>query len=98
VHYVERPKEGANQGKTSAISDAQAAALLEVPPSHAPKGIRDRAILAVFLFHAVRRAELCDLRVKDYGQREGIKHLTVRGKGGKMRFDSPLFRAVALNI
>ena len=61
VHGVERPKEGANQGKTPAISDAQAAALLEAPPRHTLKGLRDRAILAVFLFHAVRRAELCDL-------------------------------------
>lgn len=86
VHGVERPKEGANQGKTPAISDDQAAALLEVPPFHTLKGMRDRAILAVFLFHAVRRAELCDLRIKDYGEREGIKHLTIRGKGGKIRF------------
>lgn len=86
VHGVERPKEGANQGKTPAISDSQAAALLDAPPLHTLKGKRDRAILAVFLFHAVRRAELCDLRVRDYGDREGIKHLTIHGKGGKIRF------------
>jgi integrase/recombinase XerD len=48
--------------------------------------VRDRAILAVFLFHAVRRAELCSLRVKDYSERKGIKHLTVHGKGGKIRY------------
>jgi site-specific recombinase XerD len=86
VHGVERPKEGANQGKTPAISDAQAAALLEAPADDTLKGKRDRAILAVLLFHAVRRAELCDLRIKDYGEREGIKHLTIHGKGGKIRF------------
>lgn len=86
VHGVERPKEGANQGKTPALSDGQAAALLDAPPGDTLKGKRDRAILAVLLFHAVRRAELCDLRVKDYGDREGIKHLTVHGKGGKIRF------------
>jgi integrase/recombinase XerD len=96
VHGVERPKEGANQGKTPAISDAQAVALLEAPPRHTLKGKRDRAILAVFLFHAVRRAELCDLRVKDYGDREGIKHLTVHGKGGKIRFIPVHARAVRL--
>jgi len=96
VHGVERPKEGANQGKTPAISDAQAAALLEAPPRHTLKGKRDRAILAVFLFHAVRRAELCDLRVKDYGEREGIKHLTVHGKGGKIRYIPAHPRAVRL--
>lgn len=96
VHGVERPKEGANQGKTPAISDAQAAALLEAPPRHTLKGKRDRAILAVFLFHAVRRAELCDLCVKDYGDREGIKHLRIHGKGGKIRFIAAHPRAVRL--
>jgi site-specific recombinase XerD len=96
VHGVERPKEGANQGKTPAISDAQAAALLEAPSRHTLKGKRDRAILAVFLFHAIRRAELCDLRVKDYGEREGIKHLTIHGKGGKIRYIPAHARAVRL--
>src|SRR6202034_2820529 len=33
VHGVERPKEGANQGKTPALSDAQASALLDAPAS-----------------------------------------------------------------
>jgi integrase/recombinase XerD len=40
----------------------------------------------VFLFHAIRRAELCSLRVKDYSERKGVKHLTVHGKGGKIRY------------
>lgn len=96
VHGVGRPKEGANVGKTPAISDAQAAVLLEAPPRHTLKGKRDRAILAVFLFHAVRRAELCDLRVKDYGEREGIKQLTIHGKGGKIRYIPAHPRAVRL--
>jgi integrase/recombinase XerD len=96
VHGVERPKEGANQGKTPAISDAQAAALLEAPPRDTLKGKRDRAILAVLLFHAVRRAELCDLRVKDYGEREAIQHLTIHGKGGKIRYIPAHPRAVRL--
>ncbi|MHC1763370.1 MAG: tyrosine-type recombinase/integrase [Verrucomicrobiia bacterium] len=96
VHGVERPKEGANQGKTPAISDEQAGALLEAPPLHTLKGKRDRAILAVLLFHAVRRAELSDLRVKDYGERQGTKHLTIHGKGGKLRFIPAHPRAVRL--
>lgn len=96
VHGVGRPKEGANQGKTPALSDAQAAALLEAPPRDTLKGKRDRAILAVLLFHALRRAELCALRVKDYGDREGIRHLTVYGKGGKIRFVPVHPRAIRL--
>jgi site-specific recombinase XerD len=85
VHGVERPKEAANQGKTPANSDAQAAALLDAPSRQTLKGKRDSAILAVLLFHALRRAELCDLQVNDYAEREGIKHLTIHGKGGKPR-------------
>jgi len=96
VHGVERPKEGANQGKTPAISDEQASALLEAPGRVTIKGKRDSAILAVLLFHALRRAELCDLKIKDYGEREGIKHLTVHGKGGKIRFIPVHPRAVRL--
>jgi len=86
VNGVERPSEGANEGKTPALSDEQAAKLLDAPPPHTLKGVRDRAILAVFLFHAIRRGELCLLRVKDYSERKGVKHLTIHGKGGKIRY------------
>ncbi len=86
VNGVERPTEGANEGKTPALSDEQTNALLSAPPPHTLKGKRDRAILAVFLFHAVRRAELCFLRVKDYSERRGVKHLCIHGKGGKIRY------------
>jgi len=49
-------------------------------------GKRDRAILAVLLFHALRREEVCKLRVRDLQKREGLPHFFVRGKGGKVRF------------
>jgi integrase/recombinase XerD len=96
VHGVGRPKEGANEGKTPAISDAQASALLDAPSRHTLKGKRDRAILAVLLFHAVRRAELSSLRVKDYSERKGVKHLCVHGKGGKIRYIPAHPRAIQL--
>ncbi|MCC6695152.1 MAG: tyrosine-type recombinase/integrase [Candidatus Hydrogenedentes bacterium] len=86
VKGVARPKEGANEGKTPALSDAQAKQLLAAPPDHTMKGRRDRAILAVLLYHALRRAELCSLRVKDYSIRRGVQTLTVSGKGGKVRY------------
>ena len=65
VYGVLRPTEGANEGKTPAISDDQARQLLEAPPADTLKGKRDRAILAVLLYHGIRRSELCGLRVKD---------------------------------
>lgn len=96
VNGVERPKEGANEGKTPALSDAQASSLLNAPPGDSLKGRRDRAILAVFLFHAVRRAELCSLRVKDYSERRGVKHLCIHGKGSKIRYIPVHPRAIQL--
>ena len=83
---VKRPKEGANEGKTPALSDAQAKRLLEAPAANTLKGQRDRAILAVLLYHALRRAELCVLRVKDYAVRRGIPTLAVLGKGSRWRY------------
>ncbi len=96
IKGVERPKEGANEGKTPALSDGQARQLAEAPRPRTLKGKRDRAILAVLLYHALRRAELCNLRVKDYAERRGIKHLRVHGKGGKIRYVPVHPRAITL--
>src|SRR5437867_3856775 len=63
VDGVKRPKVATNEGLTPAISDAQARALLNAPPAHTLKGKRDRAILATLLYHAIRREELCKLKV-----------------------------------
>ena len=46
---VKRPKVESNEGKTPAIGDGQARALLDAPPPETLKGKRDRAILAVLL-------------------------------------------------
>lgn len=86
VHGVKRPTEGANQGKTPAISDDQARALLAAPDPSTLKGKRDRAILAVLLYHGLRRAELCALKVQDMVARRGVMTLTVHGKRGKIRY------------
>jgi integrase/recombinase XerD len=83
---VQRPKEGANQGKTPAISDKQARQLLAAPVEGTLAGMRDRAILAVFLYQGPRRAEVAALRVGDLEERRGIPHFLFRGKGGKNRY------------
>lgn len=83
---VKRPAAGANEGKTPAISDDQARALLEAPPADTLKGKRDRAILSTFLFHGLRCEELCLLKVKDIHPRCGVLHLRIHGKGGKLRY------------
>lgn len=96
VNGVKRPREGANEGKTPALSDVQARCLLEAPASDTLKGRRDRAILAVLLYHGLRRGELCRLRVQDYQLRRGVPTLVVHGKGGKLRYLPMNSRAVRL--
>jgi len=86
VHGTKRPTEGANEGKTPAISDGQARQLLDAPSTDTLKGKRDRAILAILLYHALRRAELCALRIRDCEERRGIKHLRIYGKRAKIRY------------
>ncbi|WP_222932314.1 tyrosine-type recombinase/integrase [Allochromatium humboldtianum] len=86
VDGVKRPKANHNEGLTPALGDAQARALLEAPPADSLKGRRDRAILATLLYHALRREELCTLRVRDLQSREGVLHLRIEGKGDKIRF------------
>jgi integrase/recombinase XerD len=86
AHGVKRPSEGSNEGKTPAISDDQARMLLAAPSADTLKGRRDRAILAVLLYHGLRRDELCRLKVGDLEQRRGVMHLRVHGKGDKIRF------------
>jgi site-specific recombinase XerD len=86
VRGVARPGEDANEGKTPAIGDAQARALLEAPPQDTLKGLRDRAILSVFLFHGLRIGELCCLRVKDCQERRGVPHFRIHGKRSKVRY------------
>ena len=83
IRGVQRPKADSNEGKTPAIGDGQARALLNAPPTDT---LKDRAILAVLLYHGLRREELCTLKVRDVQDRSGVKHLRVHGKGSKIRF------------
>jgi integrase/recombinase XerD len=87
VKGVKRPKVDSYEGKTPALGDSQVRQLLDAPPADTLKGKRDRAILSVLLYHALRREELTKLLVKDFNQeRRGIAHLRVQGKGGKLRY------------
>ena len=65
VQGVERPKLTTSEGATAIISGNQANDLLDAPNPKTLKGKRDRAIIATFLFHALRRSELCDLGSSD---------------------------------
>lgn len=94
VDGVKRPKNDSHEGKTPAIGDHQARALLEAPDASTLPGLRDRAILATLLHHGLRSAELYALRLVDLQDRRGVRHLQVHGKGGKIRY-VPLHPAAA---
>jgi integrase/recombinase XerD len=86
VKGVKRPRSETDEGKTPALADHQARKLLIAPAEKSLKGIRDRAILATLLYHALRREELCKLTVRDFmHERGGVRHLRVSGKGEKTR-------------
>jgi site-specific recombinase XerD len=87
VKGVARPKTESGEGKTPALGDHQARKLLTAPQADSLKAKRDCAILSTLLFHALRREELCKLKVKDAQHaRKGVPHLRVSGKGGKTRY------------
>jgi integrase/recombinase XerD len=87
VKGVTRPKTESGEGKTPALGDHQARKLLVAPQADSLKAKRDCAILSTLLFHALRREELCKLKVKDAQHaRKGVPHLKVAGKGGKTRY------------
>jgi site-specific recombinase XerD len=87
VKGVKRPRSEGGEGKTPAIGDNQARDLLAAPAEDRVKDKRDRAILSTLLYHALRRDELCKLKVKDFKHaRRGVPHLNVSGKGDKTRY------------
>ena len=87
VKGVKRPRAESGEGKTPAIGDHQARDLLAAPDEDTIKDKRDRAILSTLLYHALRREELCKLKVKDFRHaRSGVPHLNVSGKGDKTRY------------
>src|SRR5665213_2167228 len=86
VKGVSRPKVEGYEGKTPAISDAQVRSLLNAPKGNGIKAKRDRAILSALFYHALRRAELCSLTVRDLHDRKAVKHFRIHGKDGKLRY------------
>jgi hypothetical protein len=69
VKGVKRPKTQSGEGATPTIGDHQARQLLAAPAKDTVKAKRDRAILSTLLFHALRREELCKLKVRISGTR-----------------------------
>ncbi len=86
VKGAKRPKVETNEGKTPAMSDQQARDLINAPDLNTLQGKRDRAMFSTFLYHGLRREELCKLKVRDIHLRRGVPFLRVHGKGSKIRY------------
>jgi site-specific recombinase XerD len=97
AHGVKRPRINSYEGTTPALSSHQAKLLLNAPDLYSPKGLRDRAMLAVLLFHGLRRQEVALLKISDLQMRDGIQHLRFQGKGGRLRY-IPLHGDAAISI
>ncbi len=68
----------------SLLTEAEVAAMLEVPDCREPIGMRDRALLEVFYSTGLRCAEVAGLDVGDVDLVEGVVFVRY-GKGGKQR-------------
>jgi site-specific recombinase XerD len=87
VKGVKQPKAESGERKTPLLGDHQARELLATPAQETIKHKRDRAILSTLLYHALRREELCKLKVKDFRHaRHGVQHIRVSDKGKKTRY------------
>jgi site-specific recombinase XerD len=77
------PQEGERTGNW--LSKGQAQALLDAPDITTPKGLRDRAILAVLIGCGLRREELVRLTLEHVQKRDGAwAIIDLRGKRNKI--------------
>ena len=82
---ISRPSVDNHVGKSKVINEAEARKLLSIPPLDTLKGKRDRAILSTFLYHGLRRAEVCDLKINSIYIDSGVQVFLIKGKGDKIR-------------
>ena len=82
---ISRPSVDNHIGKSKIINEAEARKLLSAPLPYTIKGKRDRAILSTFLYHGLRRAEVCDLKMSSMFVDNGVNVFLIKGKGDKIR-------------
>ena len=80
-------------------TEEEAQRLLDRPDASTLKGLRDRAILAVFLGCGLRRSEVANLTYRHIAQREGRwVVIDMIGKGGRVRTVAmPTWTKIALD-
>jgi len=85
VRSVRRPQVNSDQVESVVMTKKQAAALLSAPPGDTLMGMRDRAIVATFLYTGARIESICQLKVKDFFEDGGYMVLDFKVKGGRIK-------------
>jgi len=85
VRSVRRPQVNSDQVESVVMTKKQAAALLSAPPGDTLMGMRDRAIVATFLYTGARIESICRLQVKDFFEDGGYMVLDFKVKGGRIK-------------
>ena len=70
--------------------------MLDAPARDKPVGIRDRAILATFLYTGARIESICQLRVDDFFEDGGYMVLDFKVKGGRVTGVAPNPRHISI--
>ncbi len=84
VEGVERPDMRTGARPAPVLTGRQARKLLDAPASDTLRGLRDRAVLAVLLYHGLTRGELCGLATGDILREGGEPRLRVTGSRARM--------------
>lgn len=79
---IKRPRQDVLK-PTNDLSDEQIAKLLELVDTLSGPGLLHRAVLYTLFTTGIRKAELTNLRLKNYFVKDGFNLIEIRAKGGK---------------
>ncbi|MEV0052441.1 tyrosine-type recombinase/integrase [Saccharopolyspora shandongensis] len=83
-----RPRYDRQHSPTASVSERQAAQMLTASRDYRHRSLAPEAVALVMMLLidlGIRVSELCHADLADLGQRDGLRVLTVRMKGGKVR-------------
>jgi site-specific recombinase XerD len=83
AHAVRGPKHSMRRGKTAVLSADEARQLLDSIDVSTPKGLRDRALIALMVYSFGRIGAVLAMRVEDVFTLKGRQWIRLHEKGGK---------------
>jgi site-specific recombinase XerD len=83
AHAVRGPKHSVRRGKTAVLSAEEARKLLDSIDVTTPKGLRDRALIAIMVYSFGRIGAVLSMKVEDVFVQKGRLWVRLHEKGGK---------------